>query len=421
MPTRLRPDNGQVIEPDAPESLVRWLVSPAAEPALVAATAALADHPSDPLAAAVWLRRTTPDLPPDLAAAALAQAELRRQARDRYGVTGDLLLTRDGLEAATRPEVADRRAGLVAQAGARRVLDLTGGLGFDTAAFLRAGVAVTAIERDPAIALLLAHNCPSADVIHGDGLVVLPDLLATLSPDDVVFVDPARRDPGAARDARSARARPERDPERWSPPWSSVAAIPHPRIVAKVAPGFAPPNGWTAEWVSVDRTVVECSVASWPLAPGAHRAVALDAEGVHEVVARDGAVAPIGGIGAWLHEPDPAVLRAGALDTLALDLGLQRVDPRSSWLTGASPAAHPLLRSYQVVTELAGSPRRQRRALAELGIGRLTVKCKDSDIDPSTALRTLAVPEGPDAVLVVSRVAERTAWVITRPAARPAR
>ena len=49
-----------------------------------------------------------------------------------------------------------------------RVLDLTGGLGLDTAGFAAAGLAVTAVERDPATAAYLAHNCPGARVLAAD-------------------------------------------------------------------------------------------------------------------------------------------------------------------------------------------------------------------------------------------------------------
>ena len=107
----------------------RWLASPAAAEALEAARLAIDTHPADPLAAGSLLRRTQPDLDTPHAAAALEQATLSRLAAQRYGIDRRLLLTRDGLEQGTRPDVADRRARMFAAAGARRVLDLTAGLG----------------------------------------------------------------------------------------------------------------------------------------------------------------------------------------------------------------------------------------------------------------------------------------------------
>jgi len=402
----------------APGAIARWLCSPEAAPVLAGAHVLVGQHPDDPLAAASDFRRRHPSLDAEAAAAALEQASLAVQAARRYGIDTDLRLTRDGLEAATRPAVARRRARMVASSGARRVVDLTGGLGFDARAFAEAGLQVHAVERDPDTAAFLRFNCPGVRVLVGDALDELPTLLGGLTPQDVVFVDPARRDRYAARDARTGRARPERDPERWSPPWSFVAGIAHPRVLAKVAPGFSPPSAWWAEWVSVDRTVVECAVASWPLAEGTRRAVVLDGDNTAVVVARDDAVAPCSPPLSWIHEPDPAVVHAGALDSLAVDHGLSRIDGESTWLTGPAPTWTPLLRSYEVIARLEGSSKAQRRQVAELGLSRLTAKTRDVDVAPSAALRSLGVDEGPEAVLVLTRRAGRQLSLVARPAAR---
>ncbi|MCF8543458.1 MAG: hypothetical protein K9G24_10295, partial [Candidatus Nanopelagicales bacterium] len=267
---------------------MEWLVSSAGLQVRDRAREVWQEAGGDPLRASTALRTSAPqgsgeDLTSEQAAEILLQAELSALATARHGIADDhLLFTRDGLEAATRPVVADHRAALLRTSGATRVLDLTGGLGLDSAAFLRAGLRVTAVERDEATATLLAHNCPTATVIHGDATDpdLLAELLRDLGPADVVFADPARRDPNAARDSRTARARPERDPERWSPPWSFVASIPHPRVAAKVSPSFPAPAPWCAEWVSVDRTVVECAVYSWPVIEPHHRAIVVSSQGL---------------------------------------------------------------------------------------------------------------------------------------------
>jgi hypothetical protein len=350
------------------------------------------------------------------------QAALRRLARERYGIDHALLLTRDGLEQGTRPDVASRRARRFASAGARRVLDLTAGLGFDTAAFLAAGLAVTAVERDPVVAQYLAHNCPGAEVVVADATdrAAVADLLASLTPTDVVFVDPARRDPAGPRDSVSARSRPERDPQRWSPPWSYVESIGHPRIAAKVAPGFRPPPGWEAEWVSVDRTVVECSLSSWALSGVARRAVIMTPQPSTVIDADPDLTCPRADvIGSWVHEPDPAVTRAGAVAPLAAQQSLFAVDADSSWLTGEQPSSSPALRSYLVLAELVGSTRQQRRQLADLGVTRLTVKSRDVAAEPREVMRSLGVTEGPERVLVMTRRDGRALSLLTQPARRP--
>lgn len=407
---------------DERATIARWLASPAAAAALEAARLVIDAHPADPLAAGSLLRRQLPALDTAQAAAALEQAALRRLARERYGIERSLLLTRDGLEQGTRPDVADRRARRFAAAGARCVLDLTAGLGFDTSAFLAAGLAATAVERDPVVAQHLAHNCPDASVVVADATDphVLAELLAGLTPSDIVFVDPARRDPAGPRDSASARSRPERDPERWSPPWSWVQAIRHPRVAAKVAPGLSPPPGWEAEWVSVDRTVVECSLASWALAGVARRAVVMRPPPATVVDADPALTCPrADAIGSWVHEPDPAITRAGAVPALAAQQGLSAVDADSSWLTGEAPSSSPALRSYLVLAELVGSARQQRRQLAGLDVSRLTVKSRDVAAEPREVLRSLGVTEGPERVLVMTRRDGRALSLLTQPARRP--
>ena len=111
---------------------------------------------TDPVRRAAALRR---QLPAELATVALAQAGLRAAARPKFGeLAGSLLFTPDGLEQATRLEVADHRAARFAAAGLTSVLDLCCGIGADALAFVRAGLRVTGVERDPATAALAAEN-----------------------------------------------------------------------------------------------------------------------------------------------------------------------------------------------------------------------------------------------------------------------
>lgn len=389
-----------------------WLASPEGRQARARARELV--RSSEPLTAATALRAE--GLSAEQSAAALEQATLERIAAERGMDPGpDALLTRDGLEAATRPVVARHRAGILSAAGARRVLDLTGGLGFDTGAFLAAGLEVTALERDPATAALLRHNHPTATVIVGDATRpgLLPHLLADLDATDVVFVDPARRDPSAARDARTARARPERDPERWSPPMSWVASIEHPRVAAKVSPGFPPTPGFQAQWVSVDRTVVECSLYSWPATEHDRSAVIVRADDVVAVVPASAGVTPrADALSAWLMEVDPAIISAGATATLAGTADARALDDGTTWLTGDRPIDHPGARCHRVLAELQGSSRDRRRQLASLGVTRAIVKSRDARRQPAEILRDLGVAEGPGHVIIETRMNGRTITVV---------
>lgn len=391
-----------------------WLVSPAGAQAVAAAEELWAAHP-DSLSVGGRLRRELPGLDSAQVAAALGQAELRALARARYGISGSPWLTREGLEQATRPEVADRRARLLADTGITHVVDLTAGLGFDSAAFIRAGLAVTCIERSPEIAILLAANLPEATIVGGDCTdpTLLDPLLAALPEGSTLFIDPARRT--GRRTADGSRAQSERDPERWSPPLSFVIGLADRghRVVVKTTPGFANdaiPPGWSAEWVSSDRTAVECTLASWALF-GDRRAVGLGRD-EFEISTRTTS-AGCGEVASYLHEPDPAVVSAGVLDALCGD-GLTRVDADSHWLTSEQPIAHPALRGFRVDQQVPADSRALRPILRALGIGDLTVKTRGAGVDAERFRASLKLSGTASGVLVILvREGKQHAYLVT--------
>ena len=75
---------------------------------------------------------------PEAIRAAIEQCELRSKASLAWKHTGQTrqhwLLTRDGLEQASHPLVARFHANLIVRSGGNDVLDLTAGLGSDSAA-----------------------------------------------------------------------------------------------------------------------------------------------------------------------------------------------------------------------------------------------------------------------------------------------
>jgi SAM-dependent methyltransferase len=136
---------------------------------------------------------------PELSAAALSQVALRRRARTKFGDAADeLFLTRDGLEQATRPDLAAHHAARLRAAGATRVVDLGCGIGTDARAFADAGLEVLAVERDPATAAVARANLAGrAEVACADA----EDAAARLRT-------PRTRPPGCVRTTRSGWTRP---------------------------------------------------------------------------------------------------------------------------------------------------------------------------------------------------------------------
>lgn len=382
-----------------------WITSAEGLTARQLASTALSLHSKDALAANSELRKILPGLQADQYASALDQAQLGRLAHDRYAIDASLLLlTRDGLEQATRSVVAQLRAKALLASGAKIVIDMSAGLGFDVRAFLQSGLQVIAIERDPVTAAYLRVNAPGAEVIEGDSRDLIDALLSRLAPSDVVFVDPARR--SGRRTLDGSRAHPERDPERWSPPWSFVVGLAarNVRVCAKVAPGFSPihlPTNWSGTWTTVHRDAVEAMLCSWTDGPS--RTARMIDESVVDFNGEGAQISEPDSIGAYLYEPDQSLTNAQLLDDFCLALpGLHRIDEHSTWLSTDTIIDHPMIRGFAVEAELPNDTKALRKALIALGIGDVTIKCRGMNLNADQLRKELKLPSGQPATIIIT-------------------
>lgn len=373
-----------------------------------ALAAATAEADPDSLGAAVRLRKR---FSPELAAAALSQVALRRRARKKFADQADQIwFTADGLEQASRPQVAAWRASRLAAAGVRRVLDLGCGIGADARAFLAAGLAVTAVEVDPETAVLAQANLPGARVLVGDATELAPELLAAADPATAVFIDPARRTPRG----RSWRV------TDFSPPWSFVLGLlgsGRPMCV-KLGPGLPReliPAGVEACWVSHNGDVVEAGLWQLGDAPGpAGLAAAVLLPGSHRLEALPGASRlPVRPAGRYLLEPDGAVIRARAVDRVHPDAWL--LDSEVAYLSSDTPIDSPFVTCYEVLETLDTGEKSLRAWLRANDVGVLEIKKRAIDVDPAALRRRLRPSGNSRATIVLARTTEGArAFVVRR-------
>jgi SAM-dependent methyltransferase len=384
---------------------LRALATPAGTDALTRAAELLAAR-TDAVAA---LSRLRSEAGVELAGPAWGVARQRERARKVFGTDADrLLFTGDTLEQAGRPVLADRRARRLLAGGAGSVADLGCAAGTDTMALAGAGARVVAVDRDPVARELTRLNTAALGLT---GVQILDadvvDLVAAADGGRVAGCDAAVLDP-----ARRAGGRRLLDPDRWSPPWSTVLALLDrvPWSVVKVAPGLdheRVPAGVEAEWVSVGGSIVEALL--WGRAPSAtwRRATVVGRDGgVAELAAgTDPGRAPTGPVRGFLHEPDPAVIRSGLVALVATALDATLIDPTIAYLTSDAPADSPWVSSYPVTDVLPFNLKKIKALLRTRGVGRVTVKKRGSAIEPETLARQLRGPGAGTAVVVVTRVA----------------
>lgn len=374
--------------------LLRLLQTPEGSEALAVAAETVG---GEPLAAASAMRAR--GYGAELSAAALTQVSLRDRATMKFGPdAAGMFFTRAGLEQATRAVVADRRAARLAAAGVRSLADLGCGLGSDALAAARQGIAVHAVDADPLTAAMTAANAAAAGL---SGLITVECADATTVPVeryDAVFADPARRQAGRGRVF---------DPKSYSPPWDFIAALAGrvPHTVLKLAPGIDHallPPGAEGEWVSVGGDLVEAAFWCGPLAGVPRRASLIGPDAVLTGSGTD--AAPVGTVGAWIYDPDSAVIRSHLVAEFAATVGGRLADPDIAYVYTDAPVDTPFARRLAVTDVLPFSLKRLRALLRERGIGVLEIRKRGSALVPEQLRKDLKLSGPNTAGLVLTRV-----------------
>lgn len=356
------------------------------------------DAPPDPVALANALRRASPT---EEARALAEQIELERRAWSKFEDPRPLLFDRVGLEQASSRAVAAIHASLF-PAGAD-ILDLGCGLGADAIAFGRRGLRVIGVERDASRARLANYNV-RADFAAPFASSTPP------SPFARVVVGDATRPPASAAFAfadpdRRASGRRTVDPGAGSPSLESLLAL-RPRfegLAIKLSSATRDadlPADAAVDFISEDGICKE-ALLSWGLGRGeGERRAVLAATGEARCV-EPAAQAESVESGAYLFDPDPALVRAGGVDALAREIDARRAHPGVAYLFGDHFVHSPWIRAYRVLNVLPFRAREVVRFLAEEPPRTIVVKSRG--FDPEGEKWRRVIPrnaDGPVRVLV---------------------
>ena len=339
---------------------------------------------------------------PGLVAAVLGQARLRSRAVPKFGpFASSMLFTDAGLEQATRLSVAAQHAGRFQRAGVNWVADLGCGIGADALALAALDIEVAAVDHDEVTAAVAAYNLApwsNARVEHADAETF--DLAGVAG----VYLDPARRN-GVKR---------LKNPADWSPSLDFAFGLSErlPTGV-KLGPGADRdliPDDAEAQWVSVDREVVELGVWFGALArPGVRRAaLVVTAHGTAEMVAdADSADATTGSLGEYVYEPDGAVIRARLIGDLARTLDARMLEPSIAYMTADTATPTPFATCFRVIEQLPLDVKAIKRAVSARRIGTLEIKKRGVDIDPAAFRTKLALKGEASGTLILTRVGDK--------------
>ncbi|MDP1796619.1 MAG: class I SAM-dependent methyltransferase [Planctomycetaceae bacterium] len=377
----------------------RWMAQLRVTPQLLVdvATSPLTGMPQQK-----WLRERYPD---DLVRAGLRLFEARQRAAAKFSKATEIWADRVSIEQST--------AELVAQHKAKRfnatTWDLCCGMGGDAVA-IAAQTDVTAVDSSPAMCLRTLWNGELYGV--AERLQVRCADVHTL-PGDVcglVHIDPDRRPFSSGRMSRV---------EDYVPSLDFLLVL-----MSRVDGGaikVGPASNFGGKFGPVETELIslhgECKEATlWfgsLMGTTPFRATVLPSG---ETIAGHplDAVAEQSGLGAYVFDPDPAVVRAGLVDLLAERLNLRRLDPAEEYLTGDHPLTSPFVQTFSVLEELPNNDREIRHAVRRREWGAVEIKCRHVPIAAESVRKKLPLEGKTPGVIFYLRIAGKTRCVLAQ-------
>jgi len=340
--------------------------------------------------------------PTDLARAALETAILRREAAVKFPYADQLYLTRQAMEQASSHEVSSYRAERFHSFS--YLADLGCSIGGDT--FSLAIIAPTlGIDNDP-VRLSMASANLHALGLSDNAQLVQADLtcpLPTRSGSTALFFDPARR----AHYHRLFSV------QQYQPPLSTIRDwLPHyPALGVKISPGvdLSELFGYDAEveFISLHGELKEAVLWFGPLKSALRRATILPGAFQLSASLPDQPTRSSSHLSepkSFLYEPDPAVMRAGLVTTLAEMLDASQLDPDIAYLTSETLSPTPFARAWKIEDWFPFQLKRLRTYLRQHHIGQVTVKKRGSPLEPDYLIHQLRLTGDQERVVVLTQL-----------------
>jgi SAM-dependent methyltransferase len=338
---------------------------------------------------------------PELGPLALEQALLKQRARSKHPAGERLWWTAEALEQASAYDVAIHRAARFTGAGC--VLDLGCSVGGDLLP-LAAVAPVVGVDLDETRLLLAREN---AHEVGASVQLVRADV-TRLQPSGAVFADPARR----------AGGRRVFDPRAYTPSLDQVLGwLPFvDALGVKVAPGIdydVLPPYVEVEVVSLHGDVKEAVIWGGNVRRGSRRTATLLPTG--DTLVDDASPPPVRPPGAFLLEPDGAVIRAHLVAELAARLGGWLLDATIAYIAADAPVSTPFGRWYAVSEVMPFGLKTLRTRLRAYDAGPLVVKKRGTAVEPEQLRAQLKLTGSREVTVVLTRAAGKQIAMVVEP------
>lgn len=313
-------------------------------------------------------------------------------------------------EQASSEATASFKATLVGRCG--RVADLTGGMGVDTVALAQVAEQVDYVELDPRLCALMERNCRAlgVDNVHVHCADCIEWLASQHTRFDLLYADPARRD---------AQGRKVAAFEACAPDLLRHSDLLHQhstRLLIKASPmidlNLAVQQLGNVSEAHVASLHGECKevlfLCSKQVADEPHITATLLPEGyVFSFTRSEETTAEMqlcSTVGAYLYEPDAALMKAGPFRLIGQRWGLQKLAPNTHLYTSDRLVTQFAGRVFRVLQEVSPSRKAVRAVLPD---GKASVICRNYPLSATELQRSLHLTEGGDALLLATTVGQR--------------
>ena len=118
--------------------------------------------------------------------------------------------------------------------------------------------------------------------------------------------------------------------------------------------------------------------------------------------------------GAYILDPDPAVVRSGLIDALCGRFALQRLDPEEEYLTSDHVPDSAFVRAFEVECVLANNEKKLRQYLRSNPGHRYEIKCRRIPVNAAALQKRLPVGGNVLKVILFVRVQGKAKIVVAR-------